>query len=231
MTAPPPAAPDPSSPVHVLVTGFAPFDGEEVNPSWQAAELLAADPPPGIRVRAVRISCVFGTALEELRAAVQDAGPDLDLVVCLGQAGGRTELTVERVALNVDDARIPDNAGRQPVDEPVVAGGPAAYFSTLPLKACVAAARDAGVPASVSQTAGTFVCNHLFYGLAHLLATERPSVRGGFVHVPYTPQQAAAHTPAPPSLSAGDAARGLAAMVATAARTTVDLRVTGGATH
>ncbi|UNS96822.1 pyroglutamyl-peptidase I [Streptomyces tubbatahanensis] len=231
MTAPPPAAPAPSSPVNVLVTGFAPFDGEEVNPSWQAAELLAADPPPGVRVRAVRISCVFGTALEELRAAVEDAGADLDLVVCLGQAGGRTDLTVERVALNVDDARIPDNAGRRPVDEPVVAGGPAAYFSTLPLKACVAAARDAGVPASVSQTAGTFVCNHLFYGLAHLLATEHSSVRGGFVHVPYTPRQAAAHTPTPPSLSVRDAAHGLAAMVATAAHTTVDLRVTGGATH
>ncbi|MBO8196028.1 pyroglutamyl-peptidase I [Streptomyces oryzae] len=220
------------SSVKVLVTGFEPFDGEEkVNPSWQAAELLAAQPPAGLDVHAVRLSCVFGTALDELRAAVAAAGPRLELVVCLGQAGGRPDLTVERVAINVDDARIPDNAGRQPVDEPVVHGGPAAYFSTLPIKACVAAARDAGVPASVSQTAGTFVCNHVFYGLAHLLATERPGVRGGFVHVPYAPQQAAGRHPAPPSLAVSDAVRGLAALLTAAAHTTTDLREVGGATH
>ncbi|NSC21471.1 pyroglutamyl-peptidase I [Streptomyces albus subsp. chlorinus] len=225
------AAASPSSPLQVLVTGFAPFDGEETNPSWQAAEALAADPPAGLDVRAVRLSCVFGTALDELRAAVEAAGPGLELVVCLGQAGGRADLTVERVALNVDDARIPDNAGARPVDEPVVPGGPAAYFSTLPVKACVAAAREAGVPASVSQTAGTFVCNHVFYGLAHLLATEHPGVRGGFVHVPFTPRQAAAKHPAPPSLSVADAVRGLSAVLSTAARTTTDIREPGGATH
>ncbi|MGP3990445.1 pyroglutamyl-peptidase I [Streptomyces sp. 3N207] len=219
------------SSVKVLVTGFAPFAGAEVNPSWQAAELLAARPPAGLDVSAAQLSCVFGTALDELRTAVDAAGPGLELVVCLGQAGGRPDLTVERVAINVDDARIPDNAGRQPVDEPVVPGGPAAYFSTLPVKACVAAARDAGIPASVSQTAGTFVCNHVFYGLAHLLATERPGVRGGFVHVPYSPQQVADRHPAPPSLSVPDAVRGLAALLTAAAHTTTDLREPGGATH
>ncbi|MFD7996238.1 pyroglutamyl-peptidase I [Streptomyces mexicanus] len=234
LTAPtaPTTSPDaPNSTVRVLVTGFAPFDGERVNPSWQAAELLAARPPAGLDVTAVRLSCAFGTALDELRAALDAAGPDLSLVLCLGQAGGRPDLTVERVAINVDDARIPDNAGRQPVDEPVVPGGPAAYFSTLPIKACVAAARAAGVPASVSQTAGTFVCNHVFYGLAHLLATEHPGVRGGFVHVPYSPEQAAAQRPVPPSLSVPDAVRGLSAMLTAAARTATDIRETGGATH
>ncbi|GHF58366.1 pyroglutamyl-peptidase I [Streptomyces thermodiastaticus] len=233
-TAPAPqntASGTPGGTVKVLVTGFEPFGGESINPSWQAAEQLAAQPPAGLDVTAVRLSCVFGTALEELRAAVDAAGEDLALVVSLGQAGGRPDLTVERVAINVDDARIPDNAGRQPVDEPVVPGGPAAYFSTLPMKACVAAARAAGVPASVSQTAGTFVCNHVFYGLAHLLATERPGIRGGFVHVPYSPEQAAALSPVPPSLSVPDAVRGLSAILATAARTTTDIRVTGGATH
>ncbi|MEW2218791.1 pyroglutamyl-peptidase I [Streptomyces sp. NPDC006990] len=215
----------------VLVTGFAPFDGAEVNPSWQAARLLAAEPPDGLDVTATELSCVFGTALEELRTAVDSAGPGLELVLCLGQAGGRTDLTVERVAVNVDDARIPDNAGRQPVDEPVVPGGPAGYFSTLPIKACVAAARAAGIPASVSQTAGTFVCNHVFYGLAHLLATERPDVRGGFVHLPFSPQQVAGRHPAPPSLSVPDAVTGLAALLQAAARTTTDLREPGGATH
>jgi pyroglutamyl-peptidase len=111
------------------------------------------------------------------------------LVICLGQAGGRTAITPERVAINVDDARIPDNAGTQPVDRPVVRGGPAAYFSTLPVKAIVAGLRAEGVPAEVSQTAGTFLCNHVFYGLMHALRL-RPGVRGGFIHVPYLPEQA-----------------------------------------
>ncbi len=218
-----------SGPLKVLVTGFEPFGGESSNPSWEVAALLAAEPPAGLDITAVELSCVFGKALTELRAALASAAPDL--VVCLGQAGGRADLTVERIAINVDDARIPDNAGHQPVDEPVVADGPAAYFSSLPIKACVAAARAAGIPASVSQTAGTFVCNHVFYGLAHLLATEHPGIRGGFVHVPYTPQQIAAGRSAQPSLSPRDAATGIAALLTAAARTTHDIHETGGATH
>lgn len=225
-----PVSPDsPLPPVKVLVTGFEPFDSDRVNSSWQAAQLLAARPLSGLDITAVELSCVFGTALTELRAALTSTSPDL--VLCLGQAGGRPGLTVERVALNVDDARIPDNAGNQPVDKPVIDGGPAAYFSGLPVKACVAASREAGVPASVSQTAGTFVCNHVFYGLAHLLATEHPDIRGGFVHTPSTPSQAAALSPVPPSMSPHDVANGLAAMLETAAHTTTDIRETGGATH
>ncbi|MDJ1138448.1 pyroglutamyl-peptidase I [Streptomyces iconiensis] len=216
-------------PTKVLVTGFEPFENEPANASWQAAQLLAERSLPGLDLTAVELSCVFGTALTELRAALTATSPDL--VLCLGQAGGRPDLTVERVALNVDDARIPDNAGNQPVDEPIVPTGPAAYFSTLPVKACVAASREAGIPASVSQTAGTFVCNHVFYGLAHLIATELPGTRGGFVHTPCTPSLATAHTPARPSMSAHDMATGLAAMLTTAAHTTTDLRETGGATH
>ncbi|MBI0383153.1 pyroglutamyl-peptidase I, partial [Streptomyces albiflaviniger] len=137
----------------VLLTGFEPFAGSAVNPSWQAVSLVATDPPPGTEVTAVQLACVFGTALDELAAAVAEADPDL--VLCVGQAGGRPGVTVERVAINVDDARIPDNAGRRPIDEPVVEGGPAAYFASLPVKACVAAVREAGIPAAVSQTAGT----------------------------------------------------------------------------
>ncbi|WP_435242251.1 pyroglutamyl-peptidase I [Streptomyces cucumeris] len=212
----------------VLLTGFEPFGGEGTNPSWEAAALVAADPPPGCDVTAVRLSCVFGTALEELDAAVAAADPDL--VVCVGQAGGRAQVTVERVAINVDDARIPDNAGRQPVDEPVVADGPAAYFAPLPVKACVAAVRAAGIPAAVSQTAGTFVCNHVLYGLAHLIATRRPATRGGFVHLPYAPGQVVDRDQ--PSLPVATAAEALRAIITAAARTTgADLRITGGATH
>ncbi|MGW8376372.1 pyroglutamyl-peptidase I [Streptomyces sp. ODS28] len=211
----------------VLVTAFEPFGGDTVNSAWEAARLLAEFPPAGLHVRVTELSCVFGTAIEELHKAVAAAEPDL--VLCLGEAGGRQDLTVERVAINVDDARIPDNAGRQPIDEPIVPGGPAAYFSSVPVKACVAAAREAGVPASVSQTAGTFVCNHVSYGLAHLIATERPHMRGGFVHVPLTPAQAVRR--AHPSLSARDAATGLSAIITAALGTDTDLRVTGGATH
>lgn len=215
----------------VLVTGFEPFGGDDVNPSWLAAERLATDPPGGLDVRAERLSCVFGTSVEELRRAVARHEPDL--VLCTGLAGGRSDLSVERTAVNVDDARIPDNAGRQPVDEPVVPGGPAAYFSSLPVKACVAAVREAGLPASVSQTAGTFVCNHVFYGLAHLTATELPDLRGGFVHVPYAPQQVTDR--AEPSMSVRDAADGLRAVLAAAVRALEaggrDLRIPGGATH
>jgi pyroglutamyl-peptidase len=173
----------------VLVTGFEPFDGAEVNPAWEAACLVAAAPPDGLEVVAARLSCVFGTALEELRAAIEEADPEL--VLCVGQAGGRPDVTIERVAINVDDARIPDNAGNCPVDEPIAADGPAAYFSTLPIKACVAAVHAAGLPASISQTAGTYVCNHVFYGLMRLIETQYPALHGGFVHVPFAPEQVA----------------------------------------
>jgi pyroglutamyl-peptidase len=212
-----------------LITGFAPFGGARVNPSWQAASLVAAEPPAGLSVTAAELPCAFGDSLDALRDAVRATAPDL--VLCLGQAGGRPGVTVERVGINVDDARIPDNAGRQPIDEPVVADGPAAYFSTLPVKACVAAMREAGVPAAVSNTAGTFVCNHVAYGLGHLIATEFPHVRGGFVHVPWAPEQVPDGQE--PSLPPATVAHGLRALLATAARTPAehDLKVTEGATH
>ncbi|MEU0933766.1 MULTISPECIES: pyroglutamyl-peptidase I [unclassified Embleya] len=211
----------------VLVTGFDTFAGEATNPSWEAVRLLADAAEPGLTVTAVKLSCVYGVALEELRAAVERVDPDL--VLCVGQAGGRPDVTVERVAINVDDARIPDNAGRQPIDTPIVEAGPAAYFATLPVKACVAAARAAGVPASVSQTAGTFVCNHVFYGLMHLLATERPTTRGGFVHVPFSSDQATDR--AVPSLPLPTIAAGLRAVMTTAVARTTDITAPGGTTH
>lgn len=204
----------------VLLTGFEPFDGAAVNPSWEAVKLV-----PG--VRAVQLPCVFGRALEHLRAAVLEHDPAV--VVCVGQAGGRPDVTVERVAVNIDDARIPDNAGRQPIDEAVVPGGPAAYFATLPVKACAAAARTAGVPASVSQSAGTFVCNHVFYGLMHLIATERPGIRGGFVHVPFAPEQVLVQ--AGPSMPVTMVAEALTAIVAAAVSVEGDLRLVGGSLH
>ncbi len=211
----------------VLLTGFEPFGGERVNPSWQAVWRLAAAPPDGCETTAVQLPCAFGDSLQALRTAVERTAPEV--VVCVGQAGGRADLTVERVAVNVNDAAIPDNAGRQPIDAPVVDWGPVGYFATLPVKACVAGARAAGVPASVSQTAGTYVCNHVFYGLMHLIATERPALRGGFVHIPYAPEQVLDR--ALPSMSVTLAVEGLRAVVAAAVARREDIAAVGGATH
>lgn len=171
----------------VLLTGFEPFDGETVNPSWLIAESLQGE-LAGARVASVRLPCAFAAALPALDRALQQQRPDL--VVCLGQAG-RPAIGVERVAINLCDARIADNTGAQPIDCPVIEGGPAAYFSTLPVKAMTQAVREAGIAAvEVSHSAGTFVCNQVFYGLMHRLRS-RPGVRGGFIHVPMLPEQAA----------------------------------------
>lgn len=165
----------------LLLTGFEPFGGDSVNPSWLVAQALQGELIAGVRVQALCLPCVFGQALTVLQAAVQQHRPQV--VLALGLAAVRGDISVERVAVNVDDARIADNAGAQPIDEPVFAGGPAAYFSTLPIKAIVGALQQAGLPATVSQTAGTFVCNHVFYGLMHQLRRHR-TVRAGFMHLP-----------------------------------------------
>lgn len=213
--------------IRALLTAFEPFGGEAVNSSVPAVAAVAAAPPPGIELHTATLSCVFGLAAEELRAEIARLGPDL--VVCVGQAGGRAGLTIERVAVNLDDARIPDNAGQQPIDRPIAAEGPAAYFSRLPVKACTAAARAVGVPASVSHSAGTFVCNHVFYGLMHLIATRYPAMRGGFVHLPYAPEQVLDRFD--PCLPVDAAAGGLRAVLAAAASGHRDAVLPGGALH
>ena len=172
----------------VLVTGFEPFGGEPINPAGEVLKLLEGKTVEGCQIVTKEIPTVRFLSLEMLRSAV--AREDPMIVISLGQAGGRSEITPERVAINVDDFRIPDNAGNQPVDEPVIEGAPTAYWSTLPVKSMVRAIRDAGIPASVSNSAGTFVCNHLFYGLMHLLAEEGNARRGGFIHIPYMAEQA-----------------------------------------
>ncbi|AHC47496.1 pyroglutamyl-peptidase I [Achromobacter xylosoxidans] len=212
----------------VLITGIEPFDGETLNPSWEAARRLDGAQVAGATLVARQLPCVIGKVVGVLRQAIEDTQPDL--VICLGQAGGRSDVSIERVAINVVDARIPDNEGRQPIDEPVVAGGPAAYFSTLPIKAIVRDLRRAGVPASVSSTAGTYNCNTIFYGLSHYIATERPALRGGFVHVPYLPEMAA-HHPGQPSLALETLIEGVKVMVATSLAVTADVKEGGGALH
>lgn len=210
----------------MLLTGFEPFGGEAVNPSADIARLLHGSVIAGHRVHSALLPCVFGAAITALKREIRAAQPVL--VVGLGQAGGRAAITPERVAINVDDARIPDNAGRQPADRPIVQRGPAAYWSTLPVKAIVAALRTRGIPAEVSQTAGTFVCNHVFYGLMHALQPVR-GVRGGFIHVPFLPGQAEGKKQ--PSLPLATMTEAVRLAIATTLKTRHDRREAGGREH
>ena len=180
---------------NALVTGFAPFAGETTNPSLEIARALDGEVIAAHRIIGAELPTEFARSLPALDALIETHRPVL--VLALGQAGGRSEISLERVAINLIDARIADNAGAQPIDVRIVENAPNAYFSTLPLKAMLARLRKAGIPVALSHTAGTFVCNQVFFGLVHRLATKYPKVRGGFVHVPYLPQQAARIANAP----------------------------------
>ena len=204
----------------ILLTGFDPFGGETINPSWEAARALHGRRIGGYRVVARQIPTEFAASLRLLRAALRETAPAI--VLGVGQAGGRAQLSLERVAINLQDARIPDNAGAQPIDEPVIAGAPAAYFSTLPLKAMLAALHDAGVPATISHTAGTYVCNHLAYAMLHWTARKR-GVRAGFIHIPWLPVQAASRHGAA-SMALEEMVRGLEIALRVAAVTPRDIR-------
>ena len=208
----------------LLITGFEPFDGEAVNPSWAVAQALHGQVIAGARVVAVQLPCVFAQALPALQAALDRQRPAW--VLALGLAGSRSAISVERVAVNLADARIPDNAGAQPLDEPVVAGGPAAYFTGLPAKAIVAALLQAGWPAELSHSAGSFVCNHVFYGLMHAL-TDQPGVLGGFIHLPPLPEQAARH-PASRPMALPDQVAALRQVIGLVMADTPELHSIGG---
>ncbi|WP_201314990.1 pyroglutamyl-peptidase I [Dyella sp. EPa41] len=208
----------------ILLTGFTPFGDETVNPSWEAVRVLHDREIAGHRVVARLLPTVFAASRRELESAAHEVQPAILLGV--GQAGGRSRLSIERVAINVQDARMPDNEGAQPIDEPVMPGGPSAYFSTLPIKAMLAALQSAGLPAEVSNTAGTYVCNHVAYLMLHL-ATLAPGVRAGFIHIPYLPAQAA-RLPGAPSMAAGDVVRGLAVALEAAATHAMDEKLGAG---
>jgi pyroglutamyl-peptidase len=209
----------------VLLTGFEPFGGAARNPSGEIALAWDGREVAGARIVGAVLPCVFGSARRELDLLLRRHRPAV--VLCLGVAAGRTAITPERVAINVDDARIPDNAGRRPIDLPIVRGGPVAYWSTLPIKAIVAELRSRGVPAEVSQTAGTFLCNHVFYALMHAVRRRR-GVRAGFVHVPAMSEAAA---PGEPSLPLAGLTEAAGVMLRTILRTRRDRRAAGGATH
>ena len=192
----------------LLLTAFDPFGGAAINPALEAVKLVP-EKIGTVEIIKLTVPTVFHKSVDLTVEAIEAHRPDA--VLCIGQAGGRCELTPERIAINLDDARIPDNAGAQPIDSPICPEGPAAYFSTLPIKAMAAAIRQAGLPASVSNTAGTFVCNHLMYGVLHHLAVHHPNTKGGFMHVPFAPSQVT-DRPAP-SMSLPDITRGITAAI------------------
>jgi len=212
----------------VLLTGFDPFGGAARNPSWEAVRALRGARIGGHAVAVARIPTSFTLCAPALARAIARHRPAL--VLCTGLAQGRAAVSLERVAINCIDARIADNDGLQPIDAPVVAGAPAAYFARLPLKAMLAAVRARGIPAEVSNSAGTFVCNALAFHLAHGIATRWPRLRGGFVHLPAAPFQVA-DQPATPSMALATMVEALRAAVAAALAQGDDIALGAGTEH
>jgi pyroglutamyl-peptidase len=189
----------------LLLSAFDPFGGDMVNPALEAVKLVP-DTIGDTGIVKLEVPTVFRKSIACLVAAMEKEKPDV--VLCVGQAGGRFDITPERVAINVDDARIPDNEGNQPVG-PIYEDGEAAYFATLPIKAMVKKIREAGLPSSISNSAGTFVCNHIMYGLLYHIARSFPRIKGGFVHVPFIPEQVV-NRPAPaPYMALADIVKAL----------------------
>ena len=193
----------------ILLTAFEPFGGETINPAKEAVALVRNE-IAGADIVKIDVPVVFGRSIETVCSAMERERPDA--VLCIGQAGGRFGLTPERVAINVDDAGIPDNEGNQPVDRPIYADGAPACFSTLPVKAMVKAITEAGLPSSLSNSAGTYVCNHLMYGVLYHIEKSWPGVRAGFMHVPFMHEQVRTR-PDTPSLSREDIVKGIEAAV------------------
>lgn len=213
----------------ILVTGFDPFGEDKMNPAIEAVKELP-DKIADAKIIKLEIPTVFHKSAELVHQSLLKEEPDY--ILHIGQAGGRLDLTPERIAINLDDARIPDNQGEQPIDEPIISDGEAAYFSQLPIKAMVSYIKDAGVPASVSNTAGTFVCNHIMYQTLYQTHTKYPKMKAGFMHIPYLSEQVM-NRPDTPSLSLKEIVKGIEAAI-----TAIidfdgqkDLKIEGGTIH
>ena len=204
----------------LLLTAFSPFGGEKINPSLEAVKLVK-DKILETDIIKLEVPTVFGKSIKIVADAIEKEKPDY--VLCIGQAGGRYGITPERVAINIDDARIPDNEGKQPIDIPIFADGEPAYFSNLPVKAMVEEIRKEGLPASLSNSAGTYVCNHLMYGVLYTLSKKYKGVKGGFIHVPFIPEQTV-DKPDKPSMSLTDIVRGLEAAIRAVSRNEADVK-------
>ncbi|OJV63268.1 MAG: pyroglutamyl-peptidase I [Clostridiales bacterium 38-18] len=203
----------------VLITGFEPFGGERINPSYEAVKSIKAF--ENIEVIKACLPVVFGDSITMLEQLIDLHKPDI--VICVGQAGGRQGLTIERVGINIDDARIPDNNGNQPIDERIVDNAPDGLFSNLPIKAIVDQWTLQDVNGSVSNTAGTYVCNHLLFGLLEMRQRKTPLYKGGFIHVPYIPEQNIE-----PSMSLEMITKGLEIAIETSVGVQVDIKQSQG---
>ncbi|MGZ7895391.1 pyroglutamyl-peptidase I [Lactobacillus crispatus] len=193
----------------ILVTGFDPFGSDKINPAIEAVKRLP-DTIKGAKIIKLEIPTVFNKSAQVVHQAIVKEQPDY--VLNVGQAGGRSALTPERVAININDGRIPDNDGYQPLDEPIQPDGDTAYFTQLPIKAMAKAIRAAGLPAIVSNTAGTYVCNHIFYQVQYMRTKEFPKLKAGFIHIPFLPEQVITR-PNQPSMALADIVKGLTAAI------------------
>ncbi|MDG0844084.1 pyroglutamyl-peptidase I [Staphylococcus equorum] len=213
--------------MNILITGFDPFGGEAINPALEAVKLLP-DEIEGHKIDKLEMPTVFHKSNEVVVEQLNQK--EYDIVLAIGQAGGRFELTPERVGINIDDARIPDNEGNQPIDEAIQPTGASAYFSNLPVKRMTEAIKSQGVPARLSNTAGTFVCNHILYQLGYLQATQFPNIKFGFIHVPFIPEQVTDKAEKP-SMSIQTIAKGLKAALEAVIESDKDIKVALGETH
>ena len=211
----------------ILVTGFDPFGGEKINPAIESVKRLP-DKILDAEIIKLEIPTVIGKSVDKIREKIKEVEPDV--VLSTGQAGGRPDITVERVGINCDDCRIKDNEGNQPIDEKIVEDGPAAYFATIPIKAMVEHIKEGKIPASVSNTAGTFICNHVLYGVCHIKATEYPNMRTGFIHIPFLPEQVTDKKNMP-SMALETIVKGLELAIEAIITNEEDIVVTGGKTH
>lgn len=208
----------------ILITGFDPFGGESINPALEAVKKLP-DNILGAEIVKLEIPTVFKKSLEKIEENIIKHKPDV--VISIGQAGGRFEITPERVAINIDDARIPDNESQQPIDIPIFEDGENAYFTTLPIKAMIEEMKKGEIPCSVSNTAGTFVCNHVMYGILYMINKKYPNIKGGFIHVPYVPSQVL-NKPNSPSMSIHNIVKGLELCIRAIVTNDSDIKVSGG---
>ncbi|EKO3672708.1 pyroglutamyl-peptidase I [Vibrio metschnikovii] len=208
----------------VLLTGFEPFGEDSLNPSQALLNAKERLHVTGVEVIGCVLPVVRYQAAEVAINAIKTHQPDL--VLMFGQASGRAAITPERVAINLDDYRIADNAGHQPIDEAIIADGPAAYFTTLPVKAMVEDLQQAGIAAEVSYSAGTFVCNHLFYAVQHYLSQH--DIPSGFIHIPALPEQVPATNPSLPSLGLEPLIAAVRVMIQTCYHSKQDRQIIGG---
>jgi len=212
----------------ILVTGFDPFGGDKINPAYEAVKLIPAE-VAGAEIIKEEVPTVFGKCGDVLENLVDKYKPDA--VLCVGQAGGRSVMSIEKLAVNLAEARIPDNENQQPSDEAIVENGPPAYYSKLPVKAIVKTIKEQGIPSSISYTAGTYVCNYIMYRLLHLIDNKYPAMRGGFIHVPFVPAQVLDRPEGTPSMSAETIAKGLECAIEAICKYEIDIKGLAGETH